>query len=469
LQFRHVGTTEEYLDKSQEIRVKAWTSGQNVNFEVGERVIHPHRRPGTVSIVMPDQRRVVKYDSGEVFWYMPGKAQWKYRLAKHDTDCQPFCCCAPIIQTTSVNEYLRCGPKDLKPGDRVCQNNRGTGTIIRYTVDKKMEVEYDERGAEPTCTALIAPGNDPKMFKITSFSLCPCSSWFVDEPSSLGAIDGHAADEQSEQDHLQREMQKQAQQEFDFEIADDEAPLAPEVQPDKASKSWFGKAEPHQFQSEGEVQNAITLASLKENYEEAARLKRILLEFQSRDLSTDPSKKREQLKEQLETAKYAQDFDKAASLKNAIKILNETIDTENKRSAETFSPEKLGADEGAASAFLDEMLQQNQDESTPAPKSKLKKPKQIDPETGEVVKKKKPKEIDPETGEVIKKKKTEIDPETGEEVVVKKKKKKTTIDPETGDEVVVKKKKKKKADDEGLASPATEESESLREDDLILD
>ena len=82
LRFRHVGSTEEFVDKSQEIRVKKWGTGMKVNFKEGDRVIHPHRGHGTVILIMPDTRRVVKYDSGTVYYYSPGKTQWKFRLEK---------------------------------------------------------------------------------------------------------------------------------------------------------------------------------------------------------------------------------------------------------------------------------------------------------------------------------------------------------------------------------------------------
>ena len=144
--------------------------------------------------------------------------------------------------------------------------------MLGYTVDKKLEVEYDERGAEPTCNAIISPGNDPKMIKITSFSLCPCSAWFVPEPSSVGATDGHAADDQEEQATLQMEMQAQAQQDFEFDYTEDTEPLAPEAtEEEKPSKSWFRSApkkeKPDEFKSAGEIELAISMASIKEDYD----------------------------------------------------------------------------------------------------------------------------------------------------------------------------------------------------------
>ena len=448
LQFRHVGCTEEFLDKSQEIRVQAWTSGQNVTFSVGDRVMHPHRGPGVVTIVMPDSRRVVNYDSGEVHWYRPGKTQWKFRLAKQDTDCQMFCCCAPVVQTASVNEYLKCGTKELKPGDRICQNERGTGTVVAYTLDRKLEVEYDEAGPENTCIALVAPGNDPQMLKISQFSLCPCATTCIPEPSSVGAIDGHAADDADEQSQLQQQMSQQKAIHADIiPEQDEEEPLEPQT--DQQDTSWWNKLrrqrqpELVEYGTEAEVKKAMYSASMNDDYEEAARLKRLLLQFEASDITSDPEKKREELEEALYNAKIEQDYEKAAALQKSIKVLTATIDANNKRQAETFSPDKIGDDAAVASAFLDEIIMRETGGEGP-PKVKTKKPKEIDPETGEPVKKKKPKEIDPETGEVIKKKKTkEIDPETGEVIKKKKSKTETIIDPETGEEIVVKKKKPK--------------------------
>jgi hypothetical protein len=471
LKFRHVDTTEEYLDKSQEVCVKRWTSGVNMNFAIGDRVSHPYRGPGYVIMVMPDGRRVVSYDSGGVHTYRPGKSLWRFRLAKRDSECaqDAFVCCTPTYQLKPVNTELLCGSKQLSSGDRVVQNLRGSGTVVEVKRDGKVLVAFDEApGEDEESEALIVPGNDPQMSRITEFNLFPwscfCCSSFNERPNTVGAIDGHFADDEQVQVLRSAEnQQKAALMDLTDDEDDGDAPT-PAPKEKKKKSSWFKvkeevlAVEPTRYNSTTEIILEIRTAVEGGDYAEAARLKIKLIKYTSENHTSaeGPIVKKEQMEHELKKALGAEDYYTADVLKQSIKDLDLQIKSDQEAFNNKFTPDALDDPENAK-AFLDQMLQGSEVPTSPVKgekEKKKKREKEIDPETGEVIKKKREKEIDPETGEVIKKKREkEIDPETGE--VIKKKKKEKEIDPETGE--VIKKKKKKHAAD-GETEPDHDES-----------
>jgi len=200
LRFRHVGSTEEFVDKSQEIRVRKWGAGLQVSFKEGERVIHPDRGHGTVILIMPDSRRVVKYDSGTVHYYSPGKTQWKFRLEKVTSKrlVNYLCCCAPYIQSQAIDSGLtNVSGRRMHVGDIVCQNERGTGTV-EEVMEEAIRVTFDSCEPEEAKTTVIRAGADPNMTRIKRHSLCPCCLGWYAPPSTKGAVDGHDEDSKDE-------------------------------------------------------------------------------------------------------------------------------------------------------------------------------------------------------------------------------------------------------------------------------
>jgi len=205
MKFRHVGSTEEFVDKSQEIRVKNWTSGMNVNFKEGERVVHPFRGPGEVTLIMPDGRRIVKYDTGDLHMYSPGKTLWKFRLEKaNQGQCaRKFCCCFfPVTRSHMVDAQLMTiyNKKPVKAGDRICQNEHGTGTVLETYPDGGLKISYDssslQGGTHEPQVTIVRAGSDPNMVKVKQYTLCPClANYCWVHPSSAGVINGHDADE----------------------------------------------------------------------------------------------------------------------------------------------------------------------------------------------------------------------------------------------------------------------------------
>ena len=90
--------------------------------------------------------------------------------------------------------------KQLRAGDRICQNERGTGTVLETYPDGGIKVSYDssslEGGSKEPQVTVVRAGSDPNMVKVKQYTLFPClldCCWV--HPSSAGVVDGHAADE----------------------------------------------------------------------------------------------------------------------------------------------------------------------------------------------------------------------------------------------------------------------------------
>lgn len=385
LKFRHVGTTEEFLDKSQEIRVQQWQSGLEVNFKAGERVIHPYRGAGNVMVIMPDGRRAVKYDDGPIHLYSPGKVQWKFRLAQDQKKCCQFChFLYPVLRSYHVDEHLMAGrttgfgAKLLKVGDRVVQNDRGTGTVIEACGEQnRMVVRYDEKGDHDSEIVVVHPGNDPQMNRLRYFGVVPCCLLCVPEPTTIGAVDGHAADDADETAHYAHQLQFEA-----FYEDEDEN----DVGPDSPSSRWFAMSAPKEEQkvkkkkkkkvsaATKEMQKDLDSAIKHENFEEAARLKKELTVMEvTSDVYDDPHSEVAGLKLLLSDAVANEDFEQAAILKTRVREAEERVADADKTVVANFDIAHLGADEAAKDAFLDKILQDSLVGADSGKKKKKKK------------------------------------------------------------------------------------------------
>jgi len=184
---------------------------------------------------MPDGRRMVRFDSGIERMYTPGKDTILQRAQVSWYGCKGcFLCCRPTVRFHTIDDQLRVkGDKRLKPGDKVCHNDFGTGVVLHVDSDGRTEIQFDPQKPNQT----LIPGGDPKMTKITKRSwLCPCLLGCYPDPVSYAATDGHAADE--------TEVAIQLAQEQGLEVISNDKKLLLEAQQSPPGVPWYKKPEP---------------------------------------------------------------------------------------------------------------------------------------------------------------------------------------------------------------------------------